>query len=274
MKKGAKIAIAIITPVVLASTIVGTVLGIKNSKEKTTPSNPDSSVTTPAQPDQPDVPNVPEQPVQPDQPNTPDQPIVEKTEQEYMQECKKKIEEIALEKLQSTNSRATFSDIKILKINELNGKVFFTANKTISKTYKYFYELNLNTSFKESTFEQSLEILKSISPKGTTLTYQMVLQEEVSEELYNQLCEYVLGKVGLDGAEVLNVTEFHSVLGGSGMRGTNLTILKDNKIYTIEANAHSGGLSEQEDHINYMLASSTNEIKIVSEEDFKEFFTE
>lgn len=51
MKKGAKIAIAIITPVVLASTIVGTVLGIKNSKEKTTPSNPGSSVTTPAQPD-------------------------------------------------------------------------------------------------------------------------------------------------------------------------------------------------------------------------------
>ena len=32
MKKGAKIAIAIITPVVLASTIVGTVLGIKRLK--------------------------------------------------------------------------------------------------------------------------------------------------------------------------------------------------------------------------------------------------
>ena len=102
----------------------------------------------------------------------------------------------------------------------------------------------------------------------------MVLQEEVSKELYNQLCEYVLGKVGLDGAEVLNATEFHSVPGGSGMIGTNVTVLKDNKIYTIEANAHSGGLSEQEDHIAYMLASSTNEIKIISEEDFKEFFAE
>lgn len=270
MKKGAKIAIAIITPVVLASTIVGTVLGIKNSKEKTTPSNPGSSVTTPAQPDQPDVPNVPEQPVQPDQPNTPDQPIVEKTEQEYMQECKKKIEEIALEKLQSTNSRATFSDIKILKINELNGKVFFTANKTISKTYKYFYELNLNTSFKESTFEQSLEILKSISPKGTALTYQMVLQEEVSEELYNQLCEYVLGKVGLDGAEVLNATEFTNI---NRMMGTVLTVNKAGKIYSVQARTHSAPGSN-ESHINYMLASSTNEIKIISEEDFKEFFTE
>lgn len=271
MKKGAKIAIAIITPVVLASTIVGTVLGIKNSKENTTPANPDSSVTTPAQPDQPNIPNVPEQPVQPDQPNTPDQPIVEKTEQEYMQECKKKIEEIALEKLQSTNSRATFSDIKILKINELNGKVFFTANKTISKTYKYFYELNLNTSFKESTFEQSLEILKSISPKGTTLTYQMVLQEEVSEELYNQLCEYVLGKVGLDGAEVLNATEFK--VNDNSMYETVLSVFKNNKIYQVSASVISDG--SQEDHINKLMTEGrTKEIKIISEENFKEFFTE
>ena len=83
-----------------------------------------------------------------------------------------------------------------------------------------------------------------------------------------------MGKVGLDGAEVLNATKFHSVPGGSGMRGTNVTVLKDNKIYTIEANAHSGFTENQETHINYMLASSTNEIKIISEEDFKEFFTE
>lgn len=272
MKKGAKIAIAIITPVVLASTIVGTVLGIKNSKEKTTPSNPGSSVTTPAQPDQPDVPNVPEQPVQPDQPNTPDQPIVEKTEQEYMQECKKKIEEIALEKLQSTTKRGTFDNIKILKTNKLNGKVYLTADKTLTSITTYFYELNLGNIFENSTYEQSLKTLNSISPvTGTELITQTVLQKAVSEELYNQLCEYVLGKVELDGAEVLNATEFTSTSGG--MKGTTLSVLKDNKIYTIEASAHSG-LGSNEDHINYMLASSTNEIKIVSEEYFKEFFTE
>ena len=273
MKKGAKIAIAIITPVVLASTIVGTVLGIKNSKENTTPASPDSSVTTPAQPDQPNIPNVPEQPVQPDQPNTPDQPIVEKTEQEYMQECKKKIEEIALEKLQSTSKRGKFDNINILKTNKLNGKIYLTADRILTSTTKYFYELDLGKNFENSTYEQSLKILNSISSvSGTELITQTVLQKAVSEELYNQLCEYVLGKVGLDGAEVLNATKFHSVSGG--MRGTNLTVLKDNKIYTIEANAHSGGLGRQEEHINYMLASSTNEIKIVSEEDFKEFFTE
>lgn len=271
MKKGAKIAIAIITPVVLASTIVGTVLGIKNSKENTTPSNPGSSVTTPAQPDQPDVPNVPEQPVQPDQPNTPDQPIVEKTEQEYMQECKKKIEEIALEKLQSTSKRGKFDNIKILKTNKLNGKVYLTADKTLTSITTYFYELNLGNIFENSTYEQSLKTLNSISPvTGTELITQTVLQKAVSEELYNQLCEYVLGKVGLDGAEVLNATEFTADNRGYT---SNLICFKDNIFYTVKANVISFG--SQEDHINNMLTEGrTKGIKIVSEEDFKEFFTE
>lgn len=272
MKKGAKIAIAIITPVVLASTIVGTVLGIKNSKENTTPANPDSSVTTPAQPDQPNVPNVPEQPVQPDQPNTPDQPIVEKTEQEYMQECKKKIEEIALEKLQSTSKRGKFDNINILKTNKLNGIVYLTADKTFGGgTDTIFYELNLGKNFENSTYEQSLKTLSSISAISDTVLYiQYMIKYSVSEELYNQLCEYVLGKVGLDGAEVLNATEFTNI---NRMMGTILTVYKDNNVYSVEARTQSAPGSN-ENHINYMLSSSTNEIKITSEEDFKEFFTE
>lgn len=273
MKKGAKIAIAIITPVVLASTIVGTVLGIKNSKEKTTPSNPGSSVTTPAQPDQPDVPNVPEQPVQPDQPNTPDQSIVEKTEQEYMQECKKKIEEIALEKLQSTSKRGKFDNINILKTNKLNGIVYLTADRTFTGiTTTSFYELNLGNIFENSTYEQSLKTLSSISAISDTVLYiQYMIKYSVSEELYNQLCEYVLGKVGLDGAEVLNATEFST--NKNRMYETTLSVFKNNKIYHVSASVISSG--SQEDHINkLMIEGRTKEIKIVSEEDFKEFFTE
>lgn len=273
MKKGAKIAIAIITPVVLASTIVGTVLGIKNSKENTTPANPDSSVTTPAQPDQPNIPNVPEQPVQPDQPNTPDQPIVEKTEQEYMQECKKKIEEIALEKLQSTSKRGKFDNINILKTNKLNGIVYLTADKTFGGgTDTIFYELNLGKNFENSTYEQSLKTLSSISAISDTVLYiQYMIKYSVSEELYNQLCEYVLGKVGLDGAEVLNATEFST--NKNRMYETTLSVFKNNKIYQVSASVISDG--SQEDHINKLMTEGrTKEIKIISEEDFKEFFTE
>lgn len=279
MKKGAKIAIGIITPFVFASAIIGTFFGVKAAKEKES-QNPGSSVVVTPQPDNKTDDNKTDDNKQDDQKqddNKQDdqkQDEDKKTEQDYMNECQDKIEGIALEKLQSTSKRGTFDNINILKINELNGKVYLTADKTLTGiTTTSFYELNLGKNFENSTYEQSLKILNSISSvSGTELTTQTVLQKAVSEELYNQLCDYVLGEVGLEGAQIINATKFHSVSGG--MRGTNLTVFKDNKVYTIEANAHSGGVSQQEEHINYMLSSSTNEIKITSEESFKEFVTE
>lgn len=269
MKKGAKIAIAIITPVVLASTIVGTVLGIKNSKEKTTPSNPGSSVTTPAQPDQPNVPNVPEQPVQPDQPNTPDQPIVEKTEQEYMQECKEKLKTTIVNGLAQTGRLN--AKINSYRVNQLTGKVYINVSyeDSYGDIYNEFmtYETNLG-DISSLTYKQVSEKMEEL--QLTKRIASSILQKRVSEELYNQLCEYVLGKVGLDGAEVLNATEFTADNRGYT---SNLICFKDNIIYTVKANVISFG--SQEDHINNMLTEGrTKEIKIVSEEDFKEFFTE
>lgn len=269
MKKGAKIAIAIITPVVLASTIVGTVLGIKNSKEKTTPSNPGSSVTTPAQPDQPDVPNVPEQPVQPDQPNTPDQPIVEKTEQEYMQECKEKLKTTIVNGLAQTGRLN--AKINSYRVNQLTGKVYINVSyeDRYGDRYSYFmtYETNLG-DISSLTYKQVSEKMEEL--QLTKRIDSSILQKRVSEELYNQLCEYVLGKVGLDGAEVLNATVFISDNRGYT---SNLICFKDNIIYTVKANVISFG--SQEDHINNLMTEGrTKEIKIISEEDFKEFFAE
>lgn len=269
MKKGAKIAIAIITPVVLASTIVGTVLGIKNSKENTTPANPDSSVTTPAQPDQPNIPNVPEQPVQPDQPNTPDQPIVEKTEQEYMQECKEKLKTTIVNGLAQTGRLN--AKINSYRVNQLTGKVYINVSyeDTYGDKYTEFmtYETNLG-DISSLTYKQVSEKMEEL--QLTKRVASSVLQKAVSEELYNQLCEYVLGKVGLDGAEVLNATSFISQREGYY---TNLICIKDNRIYNVYANVNSFG--SQEDHINKLMTEGrTKEIKIISEEDFKEFFTE
>lgn len=270
MKKGAKIAIAIITPVVLASTIVGTVLGIKNSKENTTPSNPDSSVTTPAQPDQPNIPNVPEQPVQPDQPNTPDQPIVEKTEQEYMQECKEKLKTTIVNGLAQTGRLN--AKINSYRVNQLTGKVYINVSyeDTYGDKYTEFmtYETNLG-DISSLTYKQVSEKMEEL--QLTKRVASSVLQKAVSEELYNQLCEYVLGKVGLDGAEVLNATKFK--VNDNSMYETVLSVFKNNKIYQVSASVISYG--SQEDKINDMLTEgTTKKIKITSEEDFKEFFTE
>lgn len=270
MKKGAKIAIAIITPVVLASTIVGTVLGIKNSKENTTPANPDSSVTTPAQPDQPNIPNVPEQPVQPDQPNTPDQPIVKKTEQEYMQECKEKLKTTIVNGLAQTGRLN--AKINSYRVNQLTGKVYINVSyeDTYGDKYTEFmtYETNLG-DISSLTYKQVSEKMEEL--QLTKRVASSVLQKAVSEELYNQPCEYVLGKVGLDGADVLNATKFST--NKNRMYETTLSVFKNNKIYQVSASVISNG--SQEDHINkLMIEGRTKEIKIVSEEDFKEFFTE
>lgn len=270
MKKGAKIAIAIITPVVLASTIVGTVLGIKNSKENTTPANPDSSVTTPAQPDQPNIPNVPEQPAQPDQPNTPDQPIVEKTEQEYMQECKEKLKTTIVNGLAQTGRLN--AKINSYRVNQLTGKVYINVSYEDSYGDRYIefmtYETNLG-DISSLTYKQVSEKMEEL--QLTNRIASSVLQEAVSEELYNQLCEYVLGKVGLDGAEVLNATKFK--VNDNSMYETVLSVFKNNKIYQVSASVISYG--SQEDKINDMLTEgTTKKIKITSEEDFKEFFTE
>ena len=270
MKKGAKIAIAIITPVVLASTIVGTVLGIKNSKEKTTPSNPGSSVTTPAQPDQPDVPNVPEQPVQPDQPNTPDQPIVEKTEQEYMQECKEKLKTAIENYVLNYMGRGSVK-CNTYKLNELDGKIYTSIDYTYrNNAVTYFYTMNTNLNdLNKSTYEETSKSLESVNL--SSIIQFSNIKNSVSEELYNQLCEYVLGKVGLDGAEVLNATWFK--VNDHSMYETTLSVFKNNKIYQVSASVISDG--SQEDHINkLMIEGRTKEIKIVSEEDFKEFFAE
>ena len=270
MKKGAKIAIAIITPVVLASTIVGTVLGIKNSKENTTPANPDSSVTTPAQPDQPNIPNVPEQPVQPDQPNTPDQPIVEKTEQEYMQECKNKLTSKVTAALQATYTYGETTDVKIVKVNSLTGTVYATGVYHFGEPTTCFYELKTTLSgLDKLTYEEASKQFTNLEFNSVKKSYN--IKESVSEELYNQLCEYVLGKVGLDGAEVLNATEFKA--NNNSMNETVLSVCINDKIYKVSASVISYG--SQEDHINkLMMEGRTKEIKITSEEDFKEFFTE
>lgn len=270
MKKGAKIAIAIITPVVLACTIVGTVLGIKNSKENTTPANPDSSVTTPAQPDQPNIPNVPEQPVQPDQPNTPDQPIVEKTEQEYMQECKNKLTSKVTAALQATYTYGETTDVKIVKVNSLTGTVYATGVYHFGEPTTCFYELKTTLSgLDKLTYEEASKQFTNLEFNSVKKSYN--IKESVSEELYNQLCEYVLGKVGLDGAEVLNATVFK--VNDNSMYETVLSVFKNNKIYQVSASVISYG--SQEDKINDMLTEgTTKEIKITSEEDFKEFFTE
>ena len=265
---GKKITIGLVTAGLLASAFVATFFGVKAAKEKTS-QNPGPSVTTPVQPDNPDIPDQPDKPDQPDQPDQPDHPVIEKTEQDYMNECDSKLKTAIESNITSTGGNSL--TINSYAMNQLNGKIY--ANVTY-KT-KYGSELNKFMTFDSGLGDISSLTYEQVSKKmeGLQLTNRVassVLQEAVSEELYNQLCDYVLDKVGLEGARILNATEFTSHRDGYY---TNVTCMKDNKIYNVYANVNSFG--SQEDHISKLMEEGrTKEIKITSEENFKEFVTE
>lgn len=266
---GKKITIGLVTVAVLASTAVGTVFAIKNSKEKSTSPNP-GPITTPVQPDNPDIPDQPDKPDQPDQPDQPDTPPIEKTEQDYMNECQEKLTSKVTEALQATYTYGETTDIKIVKVNSLTGTVYATGVYHFGKPTTCFYELETNLSgLDKLTYEEA-------SKQFTNLEFNSVkkssnINDAVSEELYNQLCDYVLDKVGLEGAQILNATKFE--VNNNSMYETTLSVFKNNKIYKVSASVISDG--SQEDHINkLMIEGRTKEIKITSEENFKEFITE
>lgn len=270
MNKGTKIGLLVLTGFTIAAVAFGTAFGIKKANEKkaSTPSGP--SIINPVDPVDPVNPVDPVGPDKPDKPDQPDKPY-EKTEQDYMNECDSKLKNAIESNILEYMGRGSVK-LNTYRLNELDGKIYTSVDYTYrNNTVTYFYTMNTNLNdLTKSTYEETSKSLDSV--KFSSITQFSNIKDSVSEELYENLCDYVLDKVGLEGAQILNATEFHSVSGG--MRGTNLTVLKDSKVYTIEANAHSGGVGQQEEHINYMLSSSTNEIKITSEENFKEFITE
>ena len=257
---GKKITIGLVTAGLLASAFVATFFGVKAAKEKTS-QNPGPSVTTPVQPDNPNI---------PDQPDQPDPPVIEKTEQDYMNECQEKLTSKVTEALQAKYKLAEISNVKLVKMNSLNGTAYFTGTHTQSGLERpYFYTIETKLGNIENlTYEKVSENLNNF--EITNIDRKSNIKNSVSEELYNQLCDYVLDKVGLEGAQILNATEFRD---NSRMYETKLSVCKNNKIYQVSASVISYG--SQEDKINDMLTEgTTKEIKITNEENFKEFVTE
>ena len=109
-----------------------------------------------------------------------------------------------------------------------------------------------------------------LKPIISDFEQKTILEGAISEEKYNNLCNYVLADVGLEGGTVLNATKFAGTGDGSGRNRTILTVLYNNKIATVDARCHSG-LADDNGSIDYMLSSETNDIRITSYEDYKDF---
>lgn len=264
-----KILATISTFCVMAGAAVGIYFAVTKNNQQVQNPNSGTTVVTPDPSPNPNPDPSPSPNPNPDPTPTPPKPD-EKTELDYMKECEERIQQIALEKLQSTSKRATFGNVKIVKINELDGTVYLTADRKIDSTKKYFYILYLGKPFTQTTYQEAVEVLNEISPINTNLETQTILKGKISEELYNKLTTYILSEVGLEGAEILNATAFNS--NEQARNETNLTLIKNDKIYNVKAITSSFG--SQEDHANYMLNSKTNTISITNEENFKEFVTQ
>lgn len=271
---GQKIGITLAAIVVFAGATAGTVFGVKKAKEKAS-QNPGSSVVVTPQPDNKTDDNKTDDNKQDDQKqddNKQDdqkQDEDKKTEQDYMNECDSKLKTAIESNVLEYMGRGSVK-LNTYRLNELDGKIYTSVDYTYrNNTVTYFYTMNTNLNdLTKSTYEETSKSLDSV--KLSNITQFSNIKNSVSEELYNQLCDYVLDKVGLEGSQILNATEFSNI---NRMMGTILTVYKDNKVYSVEARTQSAPGSN-ENHINYMLSSSTNEIKITSEENFKEFVTE
>ncbi|MGN0795418.1 MAG: hypothetical protein ACI4MT_00485 [Christensenellales bacterium] len=191
------------------------------------------------------------------------------TPAEYKALCEEKIVEKVSEYLSSELTRATISNVELVKLNAKDGKVFVTADcKTGIKPFKYFYELDSDLG------DISKNTYKEISQKCDSLTFsdfeeKTILEGAISEEKYNDLCNYVLADVGLNGGTVLNATKFYT--SKDGMPGTILTVLYNGKIATVGAYCHSA-TTDNTQCINEMLdPEANNDIRITSYDDFVDF---
>lgn len=274
LKIGQKIGITLAAIVLIAGTSIGTAFGVKAAKEKNSGNSGSSVVVTP-QPDNKTDDNKTDDKKQDDQKqddNKQDdqkQDEDKKTEQDYMNECDSKLKTAIESNVLEYMGRGSVK-LNSYRLNELDGKIYTSVDYTYrNNTVTYFYTMNTNLNdLTKSTYEETSKSLDSV--KLSNITQFSNIKISVSEELYNQLCDYVLDKVGLEGAQILNATEFAADNKGYT---SNLTCFKDSKIYTVKANVISFG--SQDEHVNNLLTEGrTKEIKITSQENFKEFVTE
>ncbi len=189
----------------------------------------------------------------------------DKTPAEYKAECEQKLVDAVSNALQTKYKRSgKISNVELVKMNLENGKIYARAVHTqdgLSSDCFYGLESNLG-NISNNSYKEISNKCDSISLSNIERSYS--IKSLISEDKYNALCNYVLGEYDLQDSEILNVTNFVN-------RTTTLTVLFNNKIYTVKAFTHSAPSTDQASHIDYMLNSETNEISLVSQENFKDF---
>lgn len=181
------------------------------------------------------------------------------------------------------NQSEAFSNIKHIKTNTLKGIIYCSADFTVwGRTSRRFYTIAFDKPFlTEGTYAEILNWIKGFDPASATVKSETTLQPEISEELFNEFCEYIkrqsytYGEDVIDfsatdpqNLEIINVT--NSISDGR-RRGFGFKILdtKSNKIYGGRILGALGSPAV-DDQIIELMGQTTNFFEITEISEFQE----
>lgn len=209
-------------------------------------------------------------------------PPAEITEEDCYNEMYNLTEQVLFE--YSNGHPERFSNIKYIKTNTLKGTIYCSADYTVwNRTSHSFYTIDFDKPFlTEGTYEEILNNLQSFDPASATVKSETVLQPEISEELFNEFCEYIkrqsytygdevidFSAIDPQNLEIINVTNTISSGGWTGF-GFKILDTESNKIY--DGNIMGAlGSSSVDDQIIELMGKTTNFFEITEISEFQEF---
>ena len=137
-------------------------------------------------------------------------PPAEITEEEYAKQNIELLKAHLTSEYKIDKPRYYLQDIEILKVNCKESAIYFRANQFIGgNPYKKFFTAKFDKNIFNSTHKILNETLNKIV-KGETennvefLETQTILQPEISEELFNEFCNYIKRQSYTYGEEVID----------------------------------------------------------------------
>ena len=215
-------------------------------------------------------------------------PPAEITEEQYAEQNIELLKEICIGDYKTSNPLFEISNIQIVVINKACGNIYFKADQHIlSNNINKFFTAKFDKNIFNSTHKILNETLNKIV-KGETennvefLETQTILQPEISEELFNEFCEYIkrqsytYGEEVIDfsatdpqNLEIINVTNTKMVPIG---REVCFVIINksNNNIYQGKISGYIMS-SSTKDQINDFISKTDNIFEIDTISTFQEF---
>ncbi len=206
------------------------------------------------------------------------------TEEQYAVMCKDKIEEIALEAINRSSEYGNMTNIDIKKIDKAGYVIYCNADYHLyGLISNRFYTIKFDKKILlGKSYEEIYNNLKTIDNLTAEVIWKSCLQPEISEELYNEFCDYIKAQsytygeevidfsaIDKNQLEIINVTNSF-ITGGRRSFGFKVLDTKSKKIYEGSIMGALGS-SAVDDQIIELMGKTTNIFEITDVSDFEEF---